>query len=364
MPQLMPYHLEKGPTIRLLEQHLNGTADEMRAMLDGLRASPGSVAWVLTAIPGLWDDARFNHSPLGSGAAVRDNLLRDWFGFEESGGAWVPEGGDTTGYWIAYQGDVNEIVRRTLQWALEQSLGIAPGEKGPGRDDPWPIEIFWKCPSPWFEGWVVTRPVDGRTDAAGSVPGASDSEATGGDGCVVPRRLRLDDRRHRWPKLIRRRPGGHGRPTEPATEPESAGAGDGTAPRGLVSVFFLTPSHLGANVAESPIAHSSTTMPPGVTHAIPSWQDDYEVLGEAHPDPAGFPDRPVVPAIQRTFSSWIVTHRDHVTTGAIDVTVDTAAAADFADWGIPQLSIYAGQGEVVIVSPSVPAGGVPADGEV
>jgi hypothetical protein len=131
-----------------------------------------------------------------------------------------------------------------------------------------------------------------------------------------------------------------------------------------VTVIFMSPSHIGANVAESPIATSPTTLPPGVTHAIPSWQDDYEVLGEAHPDLANFPDRPRVPAIERTFSSWIVTHRDHVTTGAVDVTTNTAAAADFADWGIPQLSIYAGQGEVVVVSPSVPAGGVPEDGEV
>jgi hypothetical protein len=117
-------------------------------------------------------------------------------------------------------------------------------------------------------------------------------------------------------------------------------------------------------VAESPVAHSATTFPPGVTHAIPSWQDDYEVLGEPHPDPQDFPGRPEVPAVDRQFSTWIVTHRDHVTAGSIDVTTNTAGAADFADWGVPQVSIYAGQGDIVIVSPSVAAGGVPADGEI
>jgi hypothetical protein len=306
MPQLMPYHLEKGPTIRLLEQHINASAEDMRAMLDAMRASTGSIDWVLTGIPGLWDDPRFAHSPLGSGAAVQENLIRNWLGYELTAGVWQPGAGPTTGYWVAYQGDVNEIVRRTLTWALEQSLGLSPGDTGTGRDDPWAIEIFWKCPTPWFEGWVVTRPVDGR-----------------------------------------------------------AGAGERAGERrGLVTVIFMTPSHLGANVAESPIAHSATTLPPGISHAIPSWQDDYEVLGEPHPDPAGFPGRPLItPPIDRPFSSWIVTHRDHMTVGEVDVTTNTAAAADFADWGIPLLSVYAGQGDVVIVSPSVAAGGVPADGE-
>jgi hypothetical protein len=345
MPQLMPYHLEKGPTIRLLEQHINGSAEDMRGMLDALRASVGTLDWVIEGIPGLWDDPRFEHSPLGSGAAVQENLIRNWLGFELVGGAWQPGNDLTTGYWVAYQGDVNEIVRSTLTWALEQSLGLAPGDTGPGRDDPWEIEIFWKCPTPWFEGWVVTRPVDGRADPAAE-PGATEGL----------RQQRLDARRHRWR--------GHHHDHDHQAKGEGEGDAGCAEPRRLVTVIFMTPSHLGANVAESPIAHSATTLPPGVTHAIPSWQDDYEVLGDPHPDPAGFPDRPKVPAIERPFSSWIVTHRDHMTVGEVDVTTNTAAAADFADWGIPLLSIYAGQGDIVIVSPSVAAGGVPADGEI
>ena len=88
MPQLMPYHLEKGPTIRLLEQHLNGTAAEMRASLDALRASVDKVDWVIDGIPGLWDDPLFQHSPLGSGQGVQEALIRNWLGFEDVGGVW------------------------------------------------------------------------------------------------------------------------------------------------------------------------------------------------------------------------------------------------------------------------------------
>jgi hypothetical protein len=359
----MPYHLEKGPTIRVLEQHLNGTAAQRRAMLSAARSSVGSVDWLVNGIPGLWSDTRFTHSPLGSGEAVRDALIQNWLGFQQDpAGTWAPAGGTTTGYWVAYQGNVNEIVRRTVQWALEVSLGLAPGAEAPGRDDPWPIEVFWKCPTPWFEGWVVTRPVPAAMSpdtgaGTGTVPsGCADpgplvSRAWEGLGRLVGRASETARNRGGPP------PGGTA-PT-PAAPPAPA-----PVERGLVTIIFMSPSHIGANVAESPIAHSPTTMPPGVSHAIPSWQDDYEVLGEAHPDPTGFPGRPRVPANERRWATWVVTHRDHHLAGTLDVTANTAVAADFADWGIPQLGIYAGEGDVVVVAPSVPAGGVPHDGEV
>src|SRR5262245_23155080 len=101
MPQLMPYHLEKGPTVRLLEQHANGTADEMRATLDSLRNSVGSIDWVFNAMPGLWEDPLFAHHPLGSGKAVQEAFVRNWLGFQEVAGVWQPGTGTTTGYWVA-----------------------------------------------------------------------------------------------------------------------------------------------------------------------------------------------------------------------------------------------------------------------
>jgi hypothetical protein len=257
VPQLMPYHLEKGPTIRVLEQHLNGTAAQMRAMLSAVRSSAGSVDWIVNGIPGLWSDTRFTHSPLGSGEAVRDALIQNWLGFhQDPAGTWVPAGGTTTGYWVAYQGDVNEIVRRTVQWALEVSLGLAPGAEAPGRDDPWPIEVFWKCPTPWFEGWVVTRPVPAAAAAgtnAGSPPsGCADpgplvSRAWEGLGRLVGRAS--EAARSRGAPV----PGGTA--SAPAPIASAAPAAE-PVERGLVTIIFMSPSHIGANVAESPIAHS------------------------------------------------------------------------------------------------------------
>ena len=46
------------------------------------------------------------------------------------------------------------------------------------------------------------------------------------------------------------------------------------------------------------------------------------------------------------------------------VTNNPSNPSDFSDWGIPQLNIYRGDGDVVIVAPSMPAGGVTYDGVV
>ena len=289
----MPYHLEKGATLRLLEQHLNASRKQRRALLDTIRASPpGDVGWLGQGLPSLWADTRFERSPQKTGTAVLDDVKRRWFGYEEQGGRWQPvPGRPTTGYWIAYQGEVAEIMRRAFQWALELSFGLEPGEEGPGRVDPWPIEAFWKCPAPWFEAWVLERPIGGA---------------------------------------------------------------------GLVSIVLVTPSHERSNVSESPIATSPVSMVPGASHPVPSHEDDYEVLGRPHPTN---PNRPRVPAADRRWSTWIVTHENHRTGGQVNVTSNTVMA-DFSDWGIPRLRIYEGVGDVVVVSPSMAAGGVKQDGTV
>lgn len=294
MPIGMPYHLEKGPTLRLLEQHLNGSRQHRRHLLDTMRSAPrGDVGWLGDGLPSLWSDSRFQSSPAQNGADTLRTLKQKWFGYEEQGSRWrKTPNRPTTGYWIAYQGDVAEIMRRALTWALELSFGLEPGEKAPGRFDPLDIELFWKCPAPWFEAWVVHRPVGGT---------------------------------------------------------------------GLVSVVFVTPSHEMSNVSESPIATSRTAMVPGAHHPVPSQQDDYEVLGR--PDPNDPVNRPRVPASDRRWAMWLVTHENHRSAGEVQITSNTVFA-DFAEWGIPRLRIYEGEGDVVVVSPSMASGGVKQDGAV
>jgi hypothetical protein len=320
MGDMMPYLLEKGGTFRLFEKYLNIDRAERRAFLEVVRNSykandlAGQLNWFVQGPPGLWNDLAFSQKPVPEGAAAwtgdqeRDLLIEKWFGFErDASGQWVPHtsaarstaarstaSSSTTGFWIAYEGEVHRILCAAIRWALELSLGLGPNDNGPGRDEPWPIELFWKCLAPWFEAWVVHRPTKG--------PGT-----------------------------------------------------------GLVSVILVTPTHDGANVAESPIATSQTVESLG-GRGVPSTGRDYEVLAvdDAPGSPAPLP-APAAP--ERTYGMWVVTHRDQIRSGA--VTVDNNAAdSDIADWGIPELGVYRGSGPIVVVSPSMAAGGIKHDGSV
>lgn len=306
MGEGMPYHLEKGPLLRILERHLNSDRAGMQARLEILKSSEAdSLDWLLTGAPELWADPAFTRGPL-TGDEQRQRLIAEWFGYEEDGaGGWrKPEPPPTTtGYWIGYRGDVHQIVRTAVKWALELALAT-------GRGAPWTIELLWKCPAPWFEAWVVSRRIAGTK-------------------------------------------------------------------RGLVTIILVTPSHEGAEVSESPIAHSAESTPPGATHPIPSWQDDYERYDADHPDPTSFPDRPRVPALERQHAMWVVTHERHDIAQRRRPTdgngnsdpfrtfeANTAAPRQFADWSIPLLTVYEGVGPIVIVSPSMASGGVKHDGSV
>jgi hypothetical protein len=302
MGEGMPYHLEKGPLLRIIERNLNADRPTMQAMLGTLQAAIAtnseSMDW-LDAATALWSDPGFNKPLSPPGAQMRERIITEWFGYESNGsGGWrrPPVPPPTTGYWIGYRGDVHAIVRRAFAWAIELALGTGAKEHA----QPWPIELFWKCPAPWFEAWVVSRPAAGGTS-------------------------------------------------------------------GLVTVVLVSPSHRAAVVADSPIAHSDTASPSWAQHPVPSWEDDYEWLGQVtHP----VADRPrVKPATDRDFAMWVVSQREHVRFGNVPRSEqarqeDTRVGAPFSQWWIPQLAMYEGRGDVVVVAPSMAAGGVKHDGTV
>ena len=288
----MPYYLEKGPVLTLIETYINRSEPGKRKLLKALRDAenaPDSPQWVLDTLPQLWADHAFTKAPY-----ITRHIIEHWFGLYEQEGLWAPRDPPTptTGEWIAYKGDVNAIVRRTLRWALEVSLGLLPGEEGPGRPDPALIELFWLCGFNWFEGWVVQRP---------------------------------------------------------------AGAGSR-----VVSVIFVTPPHRGAEVAKSPIAHVDGTMAGASALAVPSREDDYEVVTFPVATTPPHPPRPK--AVDRPFATWVVTHSRHVTPAELPDNTMPAPIGELSD--PPNLAEYTGVDPVVVLSPSVPAGGVPYDGLV
>src|SRR5262245_32322627 len=162
----MPYHLEKGPLLRVIERNLNSNRATMQATLNTINASIAndSLDWLAAAAP-LWADPAFNKPGAVPAPIMRARIITEWFGYEADGaGGWrrpiAPK--PTTGYWIGYRGDVHQIVRRALAWAVE--LALSAGAKNGEDSDPWPIELFWKCPAPWFEAWVVSRQAE-RTES-------------------------------------------------------------------------------------------------------------------------------------------------------------------------------------------------------
>ena len=159
----MPFHLEKGPVFATLEAVYNdpqllpgflhslwvGKADALGLL--GVLASP------------MYNDKQNVLSSNATGEKRLTSMRERWFG--EQGGNPQPAfgfGALATGYWARYHGDVRQIVAETLMSAGEVALGVDrpddPVAAGPPTAfGPWPVEFFWKCGQPRFEGWVTWR---------------------------------------------------------------------------------------------------------------------------------------------------------------------------------------------------------------
>jgi len=218
----MPYHLEKGPVLSVLEDLLHQPAATLAQMLARLRDPTIPLAQV-----GGLDSTTLNVPPYPTTKSRIDHIEHDWFGFTP--GTQVQPAFDlathrTTGVWESYYGDVAGIVRQTFIRAIEVALGLDHDDEPPGTRH-WPIELFWKCPNPWFEGWVTWRrdPVTGHGQVTVIL-------ATPGNGAVV-----LDDPRDgRSPQVDPASPTGdhgmwiithegHERHVLPTTAPTSPG---------------------------------------------------------------------------------------------------------------------------------------------
>jgi hypothetical protein len=159
----MPYQLEKGPYFAVTESVLED--QEMRVdVLARLRSGEG-----FDSMPSL-GTASLDAGPWTDFATRLAHQNEDWYGkrFNKRTKKWEKQPGfdvvknPTTGYWYSWYGDAEEIMRVVFTRAIEVSLGI-PHEPSvtdaskiyPARS--WPIEVFWRCPAPWFEGWVTWR---------------------------------------------------------------------------------------------------------------------------------------------------------------------------------------------------------------
>ena len=169
----MPYHLEKGPVLSVLEDVLRGPTAQVENILTRLR----DPAVPLAEVGGL-DSTTLNAPPYPTTADRVAHIEKDWFGYvvgTQQQAPFNPLTNPTTGFWENYWGDVAGIVRETLTRAVEVALGLDHDAEPPGTRH-WPIELFWKCPNPWFEGWVTWRhepaqPASGQVTVILATPG-------------------------------------------------------------------------------------------------------------------------------------------------------------------------------------------------
>ena len=301
----MPYHLEKGHYLLLLEETLNegieaivddddaitfpGLArrysmlEYMRSVVNrpcgpnGEAETAGVLMW-----PGFMTDSDV-------GFPIFRIIAEDWFGYRiRADGSFdtAPNPLKPTGMWDGYQGNVERIIANVLVRAVEVSLGLDHDAPLPTAAPPrsWPIYFFFKCQQPFFEGWVTWQCHSVNRRAAGQV-----------------------------------------------------------------TVIFATPGH-NHPVSDHPVPIDSNHD--GIDDFVPTLRSDGEFLknpvsAPAH-DPAGKPHQGV----------WVVTHTDHKRLNVFDTSVPSA----YLEWGPPLLPIIAPEKfcDVVTVQPAARSGGIDA----
>lgn len=179
MPGPMPYYLEKGPMLSVLEDYFNRDGREgLIRLLLFLRDPANAVVDC-----GAFDTPALTfHAPGPGGvvvawnpAKIKQHINEHWF--DADGKEW---------WWNYKPGNAEEIVRQGFIRGIEVALGIDHGVgcdaaelRQIARDDPWAIEMFWKCGQNWFEVWCVWRRIG--TTGLVTIMGATPSEDTGND---------------------------------------------------------------------------------------------------------------------------------------------------------------------------------------
>jgi hypothetical protein len=192
MPGPMPYYLEKGPALSILEAFLNDSpTSRLVATLDKLRATTdgGQPKHRLTDC-GAFDTASLDFTPPGSSKkmtskAWKRHLDQHWFGIVSAKGAKTDPSQAknlkaASSWWIGYWGDdIEGIVRETMIRAIETAYRIPHGAPIPISGERWPIELFWKCGQAWVEGWVTWRQLPQAGTGLVTVTFATPAEDTG-----------------------------------------------------------------------------------------------------------------------------------------------------------------------------------------
>jgi hypothetical protein len=142
----MPYNMERGPYLAMLEDLINRNP---RRCLDTLRDPDQPVTALLRDPP-----VPIKGGPYPDTAQLADHIDRDWFGIKPN-----TDDTPTSRYWSYWQGDAQGIVRETIARAIEVALGLDHGAAADTGHRRWRMSLFTACGIRWFEGWVSWRRV-------------------------------------------------------------------------------------------------------------------------------------------------------------------------------------------------------------
>jgi hypothetical protein len=301
---LMPYHLEKGHFLLLLEDTLN-EGIEVVVDNDAAAAFPGlsrrySMLEYMRGVVARPCDLHNGESEVGSslmwpGWMSDDDVsfgafravAEEWFGYRIRPDGTLdtkPHPNKPTGMWDGYQGNVERIMANVFIRAIEVSLGLDHDAPIPtsAPDRCWPLYFFFKCQQPFFEGWVTWQCHSINRKAAGQV-----------------------------------------------------------------TVIFATPGH------NHPVSDHPIPIDNNHDHKddlVPTLRNDGEFLADPVTAPAadlvGEPHQGV----------WVITHRDHKRLNVFD----TSVPSSYLEWGPPLLPIIAPENfcDVVTVQPAARSGGI------
>ena len=184
MPGPMPYYLEKGPAMSIIEAFVNTPGTRLEAALTKLRATNPDGSYTHRLVEcGAFDSKSLVFDQPASNpndppthwtvARWKNHMNLHWFGIIDGAGkpkdpADADRLSEASSWWINYFGaDVEGILRQTIIRAVETAYRIEHGDPLPPVTptfQPWPIELFWKCGQAWFEGWVTWRQLPGPGD--------------------------------------------------------------------------------------------------------------------------------------------------------------------------------------------------------